>query len=162
MSRTDLAVASSVSRRNVCGESLQSDVFGGQKVSRKVTAAAHTSAANDVEVQKGTAVHVREAEQELLEEWEKCLAAGRPGDSVGFEPVRGGTQTLRGCLQQQGRPTEGAGENREGSNDVWVLADGCENGELVCNLLSGRSDLSHALWPSAFRDFQHERLVLKA
>lgn len=46
MLRTDLAVASSVDRTNVCGETLQSDVFGGQKVSKKVTAAAHTSAAN--------------------------------------------------------------------------------------------------------------------
>ena len=107
-----------------------------------------------IEMHDRTAVHERQAEDELRK---KSQQRGPPSrrvlQPIVLEPSSFRMQALRRPLQNQARPAQRARDNGESSNDVGVLAQGRQHGELLLNVDAGCCRLQ----PPAFRQLHGYR-----
>ena len=117
----------------------------------------------DVQMQERTTVHEAEADEELLKKLEQRVPPGRRVLQPVVLEAAGQLVQALGCpLEDQGRPSERAGQNSESSNDVRVLAESPEHGELLSHVQSPSGRPLHGVLQSpAFGQLQGQRLVLE-
>ena len=114
-----------------------------------------------VQVQNRAAVHVGQAKEELLKKGQERVLSRRCAfQSLVLESAGHVVQALGSPLEDQSWPSVRARENGEASNDVWVLADGPQNGEFLRHVeLACGSPLHRISQPSTRGYLQGHRLA---